>query len=378
MEEALDQAATVTLPDPGRVIALAHAGLARMSGAGAVCSVELRSADTAVAVLTAEHDIGTAFDERAVSMLAAAADLLAPTFEIKLRAHRLLAGRLADRAQDGIAALFGPRRPAVKLLTGLALAALAILFCWHGSFVVSGRAVVEAAQLDAVVAPFDGFVAAASARAGDAVAAGEVLASLDDRELRLQAVQTRSALQEQLLKYGDALGRQDRVAIRVLQAGIDEARAQLAIDDDRLLRARLISAVRGTVVSGDLSQRIGAPVERGKTLFEVAPLDAWRVAVQVDERDIAAVRTGQPGRLLLAGLTGRAIRFSVRGVVPIATGADGRNTFRVEAELHDPDRLLRPGMEGVGKICIDRRPVLEIWLRPVLAWLRMTIWTWWP
>ena len=380
MEETLDQARSVAMPQPAgtRAITLAHASLARLSGGGAVCSVELRSGGMAVAVLTAERDTGDGFDAGTVATLELIAERLAPAIEMKRRADRLLAGRAADGAADLARVVFGPRRPAAKLIATVATAAVLTLLLWRGDFTVSGHAVVEASQLHALVAPFDGFIAAAGVRAGEAVVPGEVLAQLDDRDLRLEAVRARSALEEQRLKYGEAIGKQDRVAIRVLQAGIDEARAQAAIADDRITQAALSSTVRGTVVSGDLSQMIGSPVERGKTLFEVAPLDAWRVAVGIDERDIAAIRPGQHGRLLLAGLTGHAIPFTVRAVVPVASETDGRNSFRVEADLQDRDNLFRPGMEGVGKIRIDRRPLLEIWLRPVAAWVRMTVWTWWP
>ena len=41
------------------------------------------------------------------------------------------------------------------------------------------------------------------------------------------------------------------------------------------------------VVSGDLTQSLGAPLERGQVMLELAPLDAYRVTLQVDERDIA-------------------------------------------------------------------------------------------
>jgi hypothetical protein len=48
------------------------------------------------------------------------------------------------------------------------------------------------------------------------------------------------------------------------------------------------------VVKGDLSQSLGAAVERGNVLFELAPLDSYRVIMKVDERDITASRSARP------------------------------------------------------------------------------------
>ena len=70
----------------------------------------------------------------------------------------------------------------------------------------------------------------------------------------------------------------------VLAAQISQTEAQLALVEDRLARATLVAPFDGVVVSGDLSQRLGSPVQLGDALFEVAPLDAYRVVLQVDER----------------------------------------------------------------------------------------------
>jgi len=39
---------------------------------------------------------------------------------------------------------------------------------------------------------------------------------------------------------------------------------------------------------------------------------------------------------------------------------------------------LRPGMEGVGKIQVERRKLGWIWTHKIVHWLRMWVWSWWP
>ena len=68
-------------------------------------------------------------------------------------------------------------------------------------------------------------------------------------------------------------------------------------------RARAaVSPIDGFVVSGDLCQLLGTPVEQGKTLFQIAPLDEYRVVLEVDERDLPIWRSGQHGELALSGM----------------------------------------------------------------------------
>ena len=154
--------------------------------------------------------------------------------------------------------------------------------------------------------------------------------------------------------------------------------AQLAMVDSQLSRVRVKAAFDGIIVSGDLSQSLGSPTERGEVLFEIAPLDAYRVILEVDERDISEVIVGQTGELVLTGRSDAVIAFKITKITPVSESKEGRNYFRVEAELEKQKDFLRPGMPGVGKILIGERQLIWIWSRPLIDWLRLTLWTWWP
>ena len=123
---------------------------------------------------------------------------------------------------------------------------------------------------------------------------------------------------------------------------------------------------------------LGSPIEQGKVLFEIAPLDAYRIILKVDERDISYVAVGQNGELALTGLTGSTVPFTVKTITSVSTPQEGRNFFRVEAQLADASARLRPGMEGVGKIAAGERGLLWIWTRTFVDWLRVSLWTWMP
>ena len=40
--------------------------------------------------------------------------------------------------------------------------------------------------------------------------------------------------------------------------------------------------------------------------------------------------------------------------------------------------MLRPGMEGIGKINAGREPMVWIWTHEIIDWLRLWFWSWWP
>jgi len=166
--------------------------------------------------------------------------------------------------------------------------------------------------------------------------------------------------------------------VQVLSAQLEQAEAQLALIDEQLARTRLLAPFDAIVVKGDLSQSLGAPVERGNVLFELAPLDAYRVIMKVDERDVTDVAVGQGGQLALSSMPHDPLPLRVEKITPVSVVEEGRNYFRVEASAQGGLERLRPGMEGVGKIQVERRRLAWIWTHKIVHWLRMWVWSWWP
>ncbi len=358
--------------------AIAHADAALTLGAQAMLSAPLTHQMQTIGVITLERRAGPPFDAEAQRLVAALGVMLGPVWAQQRLAERPLLWRAADRWRDAQRALFGPRHPGFKLITASLALLVLVLALWTTDHRVSARTVVEGATQIAAVAPFDGFIADSQARAGDTVRKGQVLARLDDRDLLLERARWSAESAQLQRKFQVAMAGADRSAMGVLAAQAQQAQAQLALVDARLARASLVAPFDGVVVSGDLSRSIGTPVEHGRTLFEVAPLDGFRVVLQVDDRDIGRVASGQRGELVLSSLPDRALPFTVNAVTPVATQVDGRNVFRVEARIEGAPQHLRPGMEGVGKVLVGERKLLWIWTHRFVDWLRLTFWAWSP
>jgi multidrug efflux pump subunit AcrA (membrane-fusion protein) len=266
----------------------------------------------------------------------------------------------------------------LKVAAAAILAVIAWMSLATGDFRLSARTAIEGTVQRAAIAPFDGFVSSAVARAGDIVSEGQVLATLDTRELELEAARWRAERDQQSLKYQEALGKQDRAQARMLAAQVRQAEAQLSLVENKIVRATLRAPFGGLVVSGDLSQMLSAPVETGKVLFEIAPLDTYRAVLQVDERSYVYVKERQTGELRLSGSVMDTVPIVVTKITPVAAAQDGQNTFRVEAELVGAPAWVRPGMEGVARVSVGEQRLIWIWTRSMVDWARLVLWTWWP
>jgi multidrug resistance efflux pump len=380
MDEALDQEAVIIYPRAtGAAFQLTreHEVLARQYGAGAVCSVPLSREGRVIGVLTLEGPSEAPFDAARLELCEVVAALAGPMLEVHRRDDRWLVTKAADAVWVQLGRLLDPRYLGRKL-TALGLTALLVFFASaRANYRVAATTVLEPAIKRVVVAPFDGYLAYAPVRAGDLVDAGTVLCTLDDRDLRLERLKWRSQREQYLKQYQMAMAQRNAALGQIATAQIGQAEAELALVEDRLARTQMRAPFAGVVVTGDLSQSIGAPVERGHELCEVAPLEAYRVILQVDERDIAAVMVGQPGHLVLSAFPTLPLPFVIRQVTPVSVAREGRNYFRVEAQLESTPTRLRPGMEGVGKVEIGRRLLLWIWTHTAIDWLRLQVWSWW-
>jgi RND family efflux transporter MFP subunit len=372
MEEALDRRERLDQSAP------AQAELARETGAGAVVSLPLLVGAECIGVLTLERGAGGAFGAEDHAWLEAFGALLAPVIEQKRRAERGHWARLTDDGRLWLSRLFGPRHLVWKFGSALALLLVAVLALVEIDYRVTAKTVIEGEIQRVAAAPFEGFVAKSHVRAGDTVREGQVLVELDDRDLKVEQAKWSAEREQHDKKLREAMANRDMAAIQVIGAQLKQAQAQLALADEKLKRAQVRAPFDGIVVSGDLTQLIGSPVETGKKLFEVAPLASYRVILQVDEREIRHVEVGQSGRLVISGFAGDALDFRVSKVTPVASAQDGRNFFRVEAQLADAPPRLRPGMEGVGKVNVGEQRLWWILTHTFTDWLRLALWSWMP
>jgi RND family efflux transporter MFP subunit len=381
MDEAVDQRDTIVYPNasPGSVrVSRAHAELARQHGAGNLCSIPLEALGAPIGALMLERPIDRPFDSKAIELCQSVAALAGPILETQRRDDRWLITKAVDSVRSYFASLFGPRHVALKLAT-IGLVGL-VLFCLlvQGDYRVSAKTVLEPIVQRAAAAPFNGYIREAPVRAGDLVKVGQVLCTLDDRELRLERLKSLSKFEEYQKEYHKAMAEREAAKVEILTAQMHQAQAEIALLDDQLAHTKLLAPFDGIVVTGDLSQQLGAPVEKGKVLFEIAPLDSYRLVIEVDERDIADVVVGQRGSLMLSAFPSEINDVTVEKITPVSTAKEGRNFFRIEAQFDQPHDRLRPGMEGAGKIQIDRRSLIWIWTHQIVDWIRLAVWSWMP
>ena len=381
LDEAVDQKAVIIYPLPSSaepLVTRAHDDLAKQQSLGAICTVPFGKGEDFLGGITFERQSGKAFDAAAVELIKTVAALVGPVLEVKRKEERWITTKMGDAGVKQLKKITGPGHFGLKLAAGAALFVVLFFTFAKGVHRVRAPTVLEGVVQRAVSAPFNSYVMEAPARPGDLVKQGDLLCRLDDRELKLERLKWATQREQFFKQYSEAMANHDRAQALINEAKVDQAQAQASLLEEQIARAKIVAPFDGIVTSGDFYQSLGTAVERGQVLYEVAPLHGYRIVVQVDERDIGWVANRQRGELALPSVPGTVFPFTVTRITPISTAKEGRNYFRVEAELDKGSERLRPGMEGLAKVSAGRARLFWIWTHQVTEWIRLKVWSWIP
>lgn len=235
---------------------------------------------------------------------------------------------------------------------------------------------------------------------GDSVAAGEVLARLDDRMLKAQLAQAkaerdravagvrqaqsqinaasagqrraqqtqqrqeglreRGTISAASLEEAEAAARQAEADYASAEQGMVVAQAALTLAEAQLQVAELNldNAAVTAPVAGVISERTGAvgaiAAAAGEPLFRIVAGGDVELEGEVIETDLGRLAAGQPAHLRIAGVG--EVEGEVRRVSPRVDPDTRLGSVRIEIEGEG----LRTGLFGSGRVTVDRRQSLTV------------------
>jgi len=351
----------------------AHEGLSQRFGPSAILSLPLRVEGDLVGVVVLEREADDPFPVGAVPLLRLVAEYIGPAIWTRRLADRGVLAVTRDRARQIGSALVGPRHTWAKLAgvigAGLVLAGLLVPIPAR----VSAEAEIRAGISRTIVPPFTGFLDEVLVRPGDRVEQGAPLARMGTVELE-QQLDELLGRRVRLITERDQAQTEGRASeVARLDASLREIAAQIDVIESRIARAELLSPITGVVSRGDLEDYVGARVDPTQALLEVVGTDRV-VTIQVDERDIGRVETGQLGVLASRARPGDRVPIEVTRINPLAEPVEGANVYVVEASIDQPRAWLRPGETGIARLDAGTTTPLRALLGPIIDEIRLRVW----
>lgn len=219
----------------------------------------------------------------------------------------------------------------------------------------TGTGALDARAESQVVAKTSGIAMEVFAEEGDHVRAGQVLVRLDADRARLQAAQSAAQVRKLEANYTRAkqLAAQQMVSandLDQLKYDLANARAVNNLANLELSYTKVVAPISGVVASRSIKP--GNFVQINTPIFRIVDDSRLELTLNVPEREISTLKTGQPVKLQVDALPGRTFDGTVDRVAPVVDAGSG--TFRVICSFAGGDAL-QAGMFGRIRIDYDKR-----------------------
>lgn len=260
------------------------------------------------------------------------------------------AGRFPGKSGAGQGGGFGAERPAAAVPVEVAAASRQSIASW-----IESNCTLEAENEVDLVARISSPVVELNVEEGMKVARGDLLARLDDRELRAAAEISRVSLEEARMAWERAgkLREGDLISPEAWDAAVsryETARAQHEADRIQLGYTEIRAPFDALVVTRYIT--LAEHISVNDPLFRISDFEPLLCPVQLPEKDLPGLRPGQNAYVTLAAWPGRRFDARVQRIRPVVDAATG--TVRVTLEVRTEGDL-RPGMFGRVFVEMDRR-----------------------
>ena len=234
-----------------------------------------------------------------------------------------------------------------------------------------------------VDSPLDGVQISKILRPSGEVAAGEVIAQLNDAELRSQLYSLEAGLQQQEVKKNEATRPAQIELIRLEQERLS---GQVELVKMQIEKCKVRAPIAGMILTDRLELTEGLTLKLGDPICEIADLSHWELLLDVPQEEIDWVRRGledgEPSQVafFLAAFPQHKLTTNVSSVDQIRRMAQTKeegNVYGVRVEvlpeqLEDISDGLRDGMIGRAKIATVDRALGYVLLRKVIRFFRVT------
>ncbi|MFO0912832.1 MAG: efflux RND transporter periplasmic adaptor subunit [Pirellulales bacterium] len=262
-----------------------------------------------------------------------------------------------------------------QLLAATAVLAMATLLAIPMPYRVKATATLQPVHRRYVAVPYEGRLESTYVKPGDVVAAGQLIARMDDRELAWNLAGLKADLERARKQRDSAMADRDTAKSQMARLEMDRLSLKIRLLDEQTANLEIKSPLRGIVVSGDPEKIEGARVAMGQTIAEIAPLDKMLVEVQIPDREIRQVHEGARVTVRFDSAADRAFRGQISRIHPRAEQRDGHNVFIATVELENTHDQLRPGMNGKASIVGEKHCLAWNLFHP--AWDQFRYWTSW-
>ncbi len=348
------------------------------SGMKSFVSIPLKDEEGELGILSFESDTAYFLDERHLEV----ASILSNQATVAIRNAQLyrqmpLINIMGPIMQKKALLMKMPQGRRMAWGAGIALAlAILILVPWNMKLV--GDVTVLPARKTPVASQVEGIVKKVYLREGARIKKGTLIASLEDNDYRLALQQKhteRDVLQKEISR-SQSIG--DSASARMQQIQLDQVLREIEFYEYNLNATRIVAPLDGVLITPRIEEKTGSLLVKGEAFCEVADMRSPRAEIEVEEGDAAFAGTGQKVSLKMNAYATQKFYGTVNLLGTQLVARDTEHYYRLEAQIDNPDLLLKSGMVGKAKVEVGYRSIGYVLLRKPFRFIWKKFWVWLP
>lgn len=220
----------------------------------------------------------------------------------------------------------------------------------------SNTATLEAVEEALVVSKVRGIVQKIMVEEGDNVRAGQVIATIEDDQYRIEAERAKATLDRLNNEYkrNKELFEKELISAEVYENSRFEYESQKSAFELAQLNYQHTSIK--SPITGVISERfikVGNMIGTDQQVFRVTDFDPIQAILHIPEHERYKIKKGQLTQVQADALPGQFFTGRVERISPTIDATTG--TFKVTVYMDSNQEQLRPGMFGRVKIVYDTR-----------------------
>lgn len=284
-------------------------------------------------------------------------------------AYTLRAIELDNRKQGNLLTYFKAKKSRAFIL-----AALLIAFFFPTQLSITAPVEITARNPKVVSIPYDGILNDVLVKPGDTVKEGDVVATMDQTNLKAEADQAEQELQTAQISLSraglESLSNAEKKAdLQLLRAEIAQKRIALDYAQERLSKTNISAPTDGIAIFADANAFEKKPMRTGEKLMIIAQPEETEALITIPVNAMLPISKDSPTSFYLNTQPLKTHEADILSIgYQASADPDGQLTYKIRARISDKEAM-RIGHKGTAKIkshwsilgyAVLRRPLIAM------------------
>lgn len=166
--------------------------------------------------------------------------------------------------------------------------------------------------------------------------------------------------------------------IEAQRAVVRDREAKMVFFDQGLTNTILLAPINGKVVTPNVEFRVGQYLKEGDLFATYESAEEAQIEIQLPEADVPEIEMGNKVRFRLQAYPLHVFEGTVILIAYDALETPNGKVVRVKLKVPNDKNELKPEMTGAAKIDGGWKPVAVAFSRPIVRFVMVEIWSWFP